>query len=137
MEVNNTQAYEETAGYKVGVAFMTFLGACLTATAIGAALGFGMAWISIWLDALYIAFMGLICVAIPALIAKSMIGRRGIPAALAGAISAFVSICVLIWTLEWQGMVWDDNESILSMLPVYGTVAILVGGGLGLTKSKE
>lgn len=137
MDLHNTTNYEDSMGYKIGVASITYFGGLIAATVVGAVLGFGLAWLSIWLDALYIWLMSLLCAFAPALVGRKVIGRRNTATFIIGAISGFISICVLLFTLDWQEMVWEDQKSIWSMLPVYGTVAALGGAYMGVMKLKE
>lgn len=137
MDLNNTTNYEDSMGYKIGVVSITYFGGLIAVPFVGAVLGFGLAWLSILLDAMYIWLMSLLCAFAPALVGRKVIGRRNAATFIIGAISGFISICVLLFTLDWQEMVWEDQKSIWSMLPVYGTVAVLGGAYMGVVKLKE
>lgn len=127
----------ETNADQIGAAVLTYLRGLLVATIIGATVGFGAAWFSIWMESVSMYLVGLVCIAIPAGVARVTMGRRNIMTALICASGAFVSIGVMFLTIDSQGLTWSDNESIWDHFWIYAFAAIAMSAFCGFVKDKD
>lgn len=128
---------EKSIEHKFGVAVLTYLGGLLVTLIVGCIVGFGIAWLSIWINGVIDELIVIVCVAFPAGIVRVITRRANIMTGLIGASGAFIAIFAFYATLDYMGLTWSDSDSIWDNFWIYGIMAIVVGVIVGMIKGKD
>lgn len=137
MQEEISTPYEKTIGYKFGAAVLTYFGGLLATIILGCLVGYGIAWISIWMNNVIDELVIIFCVGIPTGIVRIVTRRANIMTALLSSIGSFLSIFVFYLTLDYQGLTWTDSESVWDNFWIYGIMALGVGAIGGFYKGND